>query len=55
MSMQNYVRAKAYSWAGRFTQGYPEEVMQAWAEGKVDFEFEKRPGRRAELGQDEAM
>jgi acyl-[acyl carrier protein]--UDP-N-acetylglucosamine O-acyltransferase len=37
--MKNDVRAKAYPWAGRFTRGYPDEVVQAWAQGKFDFEF----------------
>ena len=39
MRMQNYIRAKAYPWAGRFTRGYPDEVVQAWAHEKFGFEL----------------
>jgi acetyltransferase-like isoleucine patch superfamily enzyme len=33
------IRQRAYPWRQRFVRGYPEAVVQAWAEGVAQFDF----------------
>lgn len=39
MRLKNDVRVRAYPWRNRFVRGYPESIVEKWAQGIDSFDF----------------
>ena len=39
MRLKNDVRVRAYPWRNRFVRGYPDSIVEKWANGIDSFDF----------------